>query len=286
MFGMSPIQFQDNVPHNRENWPEGLAKLSIPDIGIMLNPNEVDVVLDIHALSDNENTNLDNDTLRGLAQRIDDAWHKFDHEAVFVKLGSRSPKDLPFFLLNRTMNREWPKITHPNDVLVVLLGESERTYDDLAAAKVTEYNPWIWLREWIDIPKHQEFRCFQFEGRLAGVSQYFYNEYFEQIQNINTAKILQKIYQFHENFFHPVCHCNTVVFDVIVPDDDEVILLEINPFDGLTDPCLFTWTQPVFNEDLTINKKQKLDFHEFPTMRVVREQIPKLNIDKYLQIKN
>jgi hypothetical protein len=174
-------------------------------------------------------------------------------KGAFIRLGSRSPKD------SYLLYKESGKISPGQDPLRFILDCSERIYEDLMLAIQQHYTPYIWVREWIDIPRWAEFRCFMKDRKLVGVSQYNYldGEVFEEIDPGLCEWAIGV-------FFHRFLKATTltsVVFDVFLdvkqrsPNsrDVEVKLLEINPFFELTDPCLFCWHTP-FDGSFRYNK--------------------------------
>src|SRR3990167_655371 len=85
---------------------------------------------------------------------------KLEGDRMFARLGSRSPKD------NQT------EIRSGNDVLQAFC-DSERVLDDLMLCTKMKYDPYVFVRQWVNIPKDKEFRCFVKDWGLRGISQYF-----------------------------------------------------------------------------------------------------------------
>ncbi len=129
---------------------------------------------------------------------------------------------------------------------------SERMSDDLHLALANNYLPTLWVRQWLELQKWQEFRCFMRGRKLVGISQGNYRDGVFPECTQHEESIRWAIDQFFPDF-QTACHLDDVVFDVIVyrkeyvPADKirtitwEVKLLEINPFGDFTDPCLFSW---------------------------------------------
>lgn len=221
-----------------ENWPKGLAGLSIEQIDVPM------TLAEAHALGTNI---MEYAETFGLRESIDDLRHrvagavaKFPRGA-FVRLGSRSPKDTPKFHYGK-------KILTYNNPLHLLTEGSERISDDLHLAIHHQYAPHIFVRKWLDFTPWQEFRCFQKDHRLVGISQYHYlgRTHFQEIHRF-LRPIKDAIVILHE-VFRDVCPIADVVFDVIVEawkgytgDKAVATFLEINPFSPHTDPCLFDW---------------------------------------------
>lgn len=160
---------------------------------------------------------------------------------AFVRLGSRSPKD------SWSWHREGgPRILPGEDPLRHLLDVSERAAEDLQLALENGYPPHVWVRQWVDIPPWAELRLFMKGRRLVGVSQYLYRHRSDDLdreQDIVRWGLKQFFTQLRE-----ASHLDDAIFDVfpklIRRGNEGVIefmLIEVNPFCTMTDPCLFTW---------------------------------------------
>jgi hypothetical protein len=236
------------APTYIENWTQKLYALSIPQIDV---PLTLDEAKDMTAILWGEKPK---GNFVSLTARLNEAIPKMPSGA-FIRLGSRSPKDSSYGHLHGF------KATTGKDALSLLVGDSERVFDDLCEAINHDYIPHIWIRQWIDIPKWSEFRCFMQDHKITGISQYYYRDgaFNEIIQNADTIK--WAIEQFFPEFSQS-CHLDSVVFDVFLkkrPYGDMtawgVKLIEINPFFQLTDPCLFNWHKPEdFNGEFRYNK--------------------------------
>jgi hypothetical protein len=262
-----------------ENWEPSLHTLSIPSIGIPLDDDRPrrlgsniieygDAFVDADTMAHNERAASWNaqaavakmlhepeppdrvdfikptGDIRGdiadIRAEVAAAVEKMPNGA-FIRLGSRSPKDAWSF------QRSDGKVIAGQDPLSYLLDCSERVYEDLMLAIKQNYTPYIWVRQWIEIPKWSEFRCFMKSRKLVGISQYNYlnNEVFPEMDPGMCEWAVREFFK----LFRESTTFNDVVFDVFVkvrkagPNsrDIEVKLLEINPFFELTDPCLFAW---------------------------------------------
>lgn len=191
-------------------------------------PDRVDFVKPIVACSD----------ISDIRAKVSEAVDKMPNGA-FVRLGSRSPKDAWSLL------REGAKVLPGTDPLRFMLDCSERIYEDLTLAIQQNYTPHIWVRQWVDIPKWSEFRCFMHNRQLVGISQYYYDEVFPELDADLCEWAIKEFFK----LFISATTMDSVVFDVFVKSrqvgpnsrDIEVKLLEINPYFELTDPCLFAW---------------------------------------------
>lgn len=231
-----------------ENWPDRLKRLSINQQGIKLPIKEAKLLGSSlmefgEAFTDKWGEEISNSDrlllITDLKERFDSIIEFFP-KGAFIRLGSRSPKDSYLFFKN-------PRVLNGTEAIKMLTGSSERIYDDLMLAIMNEYEPYIFVREWIDIPKWCEFRCFMKGRKLQGVSQYYYHDYYEEIKN-NHSIIQSLIFKFFKKF-EESCHLDDVIFDVFLELDkeiesSEVKLLEINPYSNtLTDPCLYDWDE-------------------------------------------
>jgi hypothetical protein len=239
-----PTYWELAKPTYIENWAPELYRMSIAQIDVSMTLAEANNIFEI--VWNNKKPELD-----GLCKRLDEALVKMPNGA-YVRLGSRSPKD--------SFCTDGFKVTKSGQVLTLFLN-SERIFDDLCLAIKENYIPHIWVRQWIDIPKWSEFRCFMHNRKLVGISQYYYYEMFQEIIASHDS-IKWAIEQFFPSF-RDACHLDKVVFDIWTKRRDcgnetmwEVRLIEINPLFELTDPCLFNWHNPTdFNGDFRYIKK-------------------------------
>jgi len=241
-----------------ENWPSDLHSISIPSTIIRLDEREANTLGSyIIELGEGfENTPEEHEAVRDDLIRIIDQAVKYYPHGAFVRLGSRSPKDAMYWGVGP--GEDSFCVRTGKDAWRLLTACSERVYDDLRMQLAMHYDPRIVVREWIDLPEWSEFRCFQRNGQLIGISQYYYRRpYLEILQD--TDGIKWAIEQFHKLQFLPA-YTSDIVFDIFVKRRQvgircfgpnagpmfnyEVKLLEINPFFNLTDPCLFDWTKP------------------------------------------
>lgn len=234
------------VPTYIENWPTELMSLSVASVRLPL------TIEDAIAIGTNicefqegffKDFNIDKpQDISHIVSRIDKVLDMFPKREAFIRLGSRSPKD------SYLGYEKGFKGTNGHELISILLDCSERIYDDLRIAIYFEYKPSIWIREFVDIPNWSEFRCFVKNKELIGISQYNYfdgklDDIVDHLDAIETG-----IRQFF-NRIKPILHLDDVIFDVYVKRQKvdintymwEVKLIEINPFFGYTDPCLFKW---------------------------------------------
>lgn len=201
--------------------------------------------------------------LENVEKRIDEclAAHTEFNDGAFVKLNTRSPKDVPWKCHNdesyqNQLNKEVERVSDrtPNNICVAflkamnksmkinsgksameLLGRSQRIYEDLqknTGFGEKLYESKIILREWneemIELPQF-EFRCFVHEKKLNAISQYFCDFKFDDLI-AQKEEILKKINEFFNGFcIERIPHPSFVV-DFFVSPTKGVTIIEINPF--------------------------------------------------------
>lgn len=254
------------TPTQIENWSQELLGRSIKTMILRLTTEEARALrgLNSYALEmGDEPPQGAKATVDAIRQRIDEAAKEFPG-GFFVRLGSRSPKDSWDGIRGGFLCRDGARAIH-------LLCDSERVCDDLGPAIALGISPAIVLREWMEIPEAGEFRTFVRDGRLVGISQYFYEGFYPEIAR-NEEAILKAIQEESERVI-PLLPAKNMIVDYIVgakrAATGEVlpgaVLLEINPFFGWTDPCLFDWQEDKFTEfEFRYNKepvkKEEPDF--------------------------
>ncbi len=244
-YPMAKEYLKQVLPTYIESWPAALCSLSIAQVDVPLTLPQANS-LGSHIIELGEA--FDPGPIDDIISTVNQAVQKFPNGA-FVRLGSRSPKDS--WLAGREGSMRvvtiTGEITAANSPLRFILDCSERMYEDLTLAVHSNYEPHIFVRQWINLEKWQEFRCFMRGRRLVGISQYYYRDGAmpEIIQN---AELIRWAIDVFFNDFQCESHLDDVVFDVFVTKKTsgnenvwEVKLLEINPFFEMTDPCLFDW---------------------------------------------
>lgn len=233
-----------------EAWPAEICRLSIAQADVPLTVREA-LVLGRHIEEWWETFEDDKDDpvshhgseLVFIRERVRNVVARFPN-GCFVRLGSRSPKDCWEGI------RDGFKILATDaDPLRFITGCSERMADDLRMAIANNYAPYIWARQWFDIPAWAEFRCFMKGRKLVGISQYDYLDGQAHAEITGDPGMIE--WAIERNFFErfkAASHLDDVVFDVFLkalPHPEgrqvEVKLLEINPMCEMTDPCLFSW---------------------------------------------
>ena len=176
----------------------------------------------------------------------------------FVKLESRSPKDYM---------RDYPNLdllpcVGAKGIVDALLG-SMRTFDDLVFLTKLKDEVIIYLKKFVKIPLHLEWRVFVKNRQVVGISQQFYNCTFEYSKHYIDS-IYSTIMNFMINICIPAIHINDFVADLVVDDTISIInrygeegyevkILETNPW-LVSDACLFDKRYCEFKETLRYNK--------------------------------
>jgi hypothetical protein len=228
------------VPTYLENWPDTLHSLSIASVDIPLTRSEA-IALGSNNIELGEAFAPEPLSMDPIRKKLTDAFKRLGGGPAFIRLGSRSPKDVFY----------WPKDTfqvdNADEALQLMTAGSERILDDLKLSLHFDHLPHLFLRQWVDIPEWAEFRCYMKNRRLVAVSQYYYRKVYPEVLE-DPSGILWAIEQFFLNQFRNASHLDDVVFDVVVTSrwlgrfhNWQVKLLEINPYWNLCDPCMFTW---------------------------------------------
>lgn len=163
----------------------------------------------------------------------------------FVKLESRSPKDSPFaydYKLRRTN-----PLRNAEEIVAALMS-SMRTFEDVIMLLRIKKQIILHIRPFYLIPKRCEWRVFVKNKKIVGISQQFYDEFFDYDREyISTAE--SRIRDFIDNIVKYNVHAKSFVADIILYNTREPIklvsginsfcqIIETNPY-GLSDPCLF-----------------------------------------------
>jgi len=248
---MSKIFFENNSKTYLENWPTMLYNESISTILIRLDDREVASLIAYNNNTIDETcevpTKENESTLLSIQNKISNCIDRFPNGA-FIKLGSRSPKD------SYEGYKEGFKCLD-GEKAIKLFNDSERIRDDLELAKNYGYSPYIAIREWLDIPEWSEFRGFIRNRKLVGLSQYNYRSKKPYAEIMKNASSIEWAIQRKSEYIADLLHMPDVVVDLFYKSKyygnetvSEVKVIEINPFDIWTDPCLFNWNKDKFED--------------------------------------
>jgi hypothetical protein len=211
-----------------ENWPVVLQKLSVRQTDVRLSRSQCAGILrylrlrDINAVANRDVGGMDikkvDPNLDSLRRRLNDALTSY-HRGAYLRFGSRSPKDSSHGL------RHGFRIRSGLYGLAIILTSRERVRFDLAAAYLAEYLPHLFLREWVDIPRWREFRCFMLGRQLCGMSQYHYTDGVSYPEIFTNAKEIRRAILSFFPKFRDACHLDDVVFDIVFSRDGDPILI-------------------------------------------------------------
>ena len=159
---------------------------------------------------------------------------------VFPKLNFTSPRDSSWILPNRQL-----KCTCLTDILLLLKASSLIQYDLSDGIRERGFIRYeIVLRRWMEVSPGWEYRCFVKENCLIGISQRDCSDFYAH--NLVDAEDLSvRIKNFFERFIRnkfPLCD---YAFDIVTFGSHvgDYRLVDFNPFDKVTDPCLFDWDE-------------------------------------------
>ncbi len=232
---MSAAAFDRVRPTYIENWPPALRALSISDVDIALSLGEA-AALGLRNPKFRIPCEVAPEPLCRVEREIGAAIERFPRGA-FVRLGSRSGKD------SEHAETFGLRVTTATAALACLTERSRRTAYDLRLALSNAYAPHVFVREWVDIPAWAELRCFVRGRALVGVSQYDVKSlgHSDELASVE-SEVRREVERFMPSFVD-ASHLDDVVADVFFEagEPERIRLLEINPFDVNTDPCLFTW---------------------------------------------
>ncbi|WP_191968184.1 cell division cycle protein 123 family protein [Legionella longbeachae] len=225
---------------------------------------------------------------------------------VFIRMSNRSPKDgIPLKELEKSSFKKYDEIvnsdldsnqkmimltelqmqnlrcTSAQEVLNLLLS-SERVYSDLqlalecSARKEDKWSTSLVIRSWEpNLRQDQEFRLFIYQNQLTAITQY--NPYCRYPSLNESIKTQEKLKIKFKDFVEQ--HQATIGADNYILDiayiHDEIKVIELNPYDQTTGPCLFSW-----HKDEQILRGENPE--EIPVIRVRQELLP--DLDKWIEI--
>lgn len=233
---------QPERPFRVDAWPPALRAMAGPMVELRLSEAERQLIQNLWRLVNGDD--LDAETRAGveqeekaLATRIQAAVDFWDTGA-FVRLNTRSPKDNWDWVDNHGKPRP---IASAQDALDVLAGSMERVFDDLRAAELAgEGDPvFLVIRPYISFEPWREVRLFIENGQLVGISQYFYHDVFEDMQE-RTRGWKERLGATVTALL-PQLPWASFTLDGWVDDAGQFRFLEVNPpvSVGVTDPALF-----------------------------------------------
>lgn len=220
-----------------ENWPDAMKAISFHTETMEVTAEDQCVIMN---LMDHK----PDDGAGALAAKISEAIEGVSPDGCFVRLSSRSPKD--------TFGDTPTRYRTGSQVLESFMW-SMRVMEDLIEYRYAETECHMLFREYESIPEWEEFRCFVIGGEIAGISQYYYADRFEQLQGAEGLAMKERVFAFARSIL-PILHMETVVVDVWVGEHPK--LIEINPY-GLSDPCCLRYAELVGAKDLYRVRERK-----------------------------
>ena len=233
-----------------EHWPAELLALSFDQRGLALRPDEVRALgrrngRAVAAFGAEPAAGHDATLLQALALRLDGLLQDLGGTSAFVRLGSRSPKDTPAAVLGGL------QVHSGREAVDLLSAGSERMGFDLRVALQAGLAPWVFLREWVPMAWHEEWRGFLRGGRLVGACAYQARTTLPLAPTPRTVDALQHM---AAALAGPLAAAGVheLVFDLWLPQrqDAPPRLIEINPWGPPTDAGLFSWAAMDFDGQL------------------------------------
>lgn len=203
--------------------------------------------------------------------------NKLSTGQVFVKLSSRSPKDVQTGRFEQLLQDELDSLSQEQlkdnhmrcralvrasckmlrvesfHEMIKLLIMSERVYEDLEqeieVRAPSDFSLSLVLREWIDIDFDLEFRGYVHNNQLNALSQYNHVCYIDEIVQ-NRELMLRRMLQLFDVVRPKLATIGSYVIDFTVNprllhDESQlekcVLIVELNPYEIGTGSCMFDW---------------------------------------------
>jgi hypothetical protein len=232
----------------------------------------------------------------------------------FVKLSTRSPKDVVFELKNEkvlnqlsvellniidakglsnvTIDDELVAMTtaanksmivHSGNEAMQLLSQSFRVHTDVTRAlQDGKLSLQCIVREWLNIPIQHEYRGFVCKKNLTGLSQYFHYIFIEQLQSQSEA-ISKLIYHYWNGKVKHLIKHDSYVIDFAILEDNRIKVIEINPFHYSTGAPFYGWKQGSEGRNLLFNGPFEFRFKKFPATQIDKEKYLSTCYEKKIQ---
>ncbi len=222
-------KIEQEVPNFYENWHPNLRK------SFFLKDLHREIRLSVEDMKELVAVAYGEPLKRNMNHLFDDIPVSWFLPGVFVKLSTRSPKD---YMANVVDGRPQPIRTIEG--ILDALSLSMRTCDDMSEFITADMECRLHITPYIyDMKQDEEWRSFIYEGRLVGITQYYYGvtlgeparEYAEKAIRLITERVSEL------KSFAPA---DSIVMDFWVQREGvKAHLIEINTF-GLSDPCLLS----------------------------------------------
>lgn len=117
-----------------------------------------------------------------------------------------------------------------------VLASSEKVRASAAKGEVEH----ICIRPFRRMNRTREFRLFIYEGKLAAMSQYYLIRHFRRLEGVK-EEYLAKAEKFVEEIIW-LLPIKTLVIDVYFTSDNEILIVDLNPWGAPTEPLMLdTW---------------------------------------------
>ena len=140
---------------------------------------------------------------------------------------------------------------------VRLLVMSKRIQSDLKMCVERSESLNLIIREFVKFPVEYELRGFVWKNRLTALSQYNNLVFLPSLVQ-NTNEIEKKVKDFMDTFIDIMgVKLDSFVVDIVLDYENNVWVVELNPFGEISDGCLFSW---VSDRELLLNEKGLFEF--------------------------
>lgn len=263
----------EHDPLDMEYWYPYLSSFTFATVFVDLHADEAQAIVDryddIKYGSEKSNQPL----LLRVATKIDEAIQSFGTNKAFVKLSTRSAKDV-VIRDPRTKNRIKEEIEQINQNIpleqkevvaiirtcsksmqvstgseaVEMLCKSERAYQDLFRRLLTAetFSMKIVVREWVDIIPEYEFRGFVHKKSFNALTQYYKACYVPEIvqQKQKIEEMINNLFQQYQPEIDKEGKIESYVADFAFDADfNHVYLVELNHWGTTASSSLFDWAK-------------------------------------------
>jgi len=186
---------------------------------------------------DSDSMNLRNDwtDLKNQIKKVIDQWG-----GVFPKLNWSAPRDATIMIPDGSL-----KCRNPDQVILVLKSSDiiAAELNHLPISPDTNLSPYyLVLKKYSHFTQSSEFRCFVRKNILIGISQRYYTKCFNFLIR-DQEKYKQQIYHFFYSHIYLKFPEEDYVFDIAIPSDKEILIIDFGRFNEVTDSCLFNWEE-------------------------------------------
>jgi len=226
--------FHDITSFYLENLPKQILDLFIPQVSVAVTKEALPSFAAQLDVPGAVRTRESNQAMAEVFTRLRSVVES--HEYSFVRLGSKSPKDVE--ALYGTL-----KVSTAKDALL-MFAVSKRIRADVNWNFLYGYPPVFFVRPWMDLSPWREFRCFIRNRELEGISQYFCRNRAEFPEIAHEARSIAKaVTRFIREKVIPMAEHDTFACDVYYTTAAPLIV-DYNPLTGRTGLCFFDASLP------------------------------------------